>query len=300
MSNPSCAPRLYSATRSSTSAICAPMDARLRELRRPLTNRAQNRHDARMIERDRDERLIAIRARLGQRHGGGAEPRARRRTLDDPSRPAPPRAGRAARSNVRRRHARGSAGRQHRPSADRAPAPRSCAWPPLPRAWSRTGRRSSVTSGSTAVELAHQLVDRSDLTVITNSLDVAQVLLDREGIQLVVLGGVVRPRMHSLLGHLTEQACREMRADTLFMGIGAISLERRAHERLHAGDPDRPGAPLDGDVGRGDRGRRASSTSSRQRSCSASKASTSSSPTVACGRRSSTNLTARDIRVIVA
>jgi DeoR/GlpR family transcriptional regulator of sugar metabolism len=25
---------------------------------------------------------------------------------------------------------------------------------------------------------------------------------------------------------LTEQACREMRADTLFMGIGAISLER--------------------------------------------------------------------------
>ena len=65
-----------------------------------------------------------------------------------------------------------------------------------------------------------------DLTVITNSLDVAQVLLDREGIQLVVLGGVVRPRMHSLLGHLTEQACREMRADTLFMGIGAISLER--------------------------------------------------------------------------
>ncbi len=40
-----------------------------------------------------------------------------------------------------------------------------------------------------------------------------------------MLGGVVRPRMHSLLGHLTEQACREMRADTLFMGIGAISLE---------------------------------------------------------------------------
>jgi len=87
------------------------------------------------------------------------------------------------------------------------------------------GQTIVLTSGSTAVELARQLVDRSDLTVITNSLDVAQVLLDREGIQLVVLGGVVRPRMHSLLGHLTEQACREMRADTLFMGIGAISLE---------------------------------------------------------------------------
>ena len=84
----------------------------------------------------------------------------------------------------------------------------------------------AITSGSTAVEFARQLVGRSDLTVITNSLDVAQVLVDRDGIQLVVLGGVVRPRMHSLLGHLTEQACRELRADTLFMGIGAISLER--------------------------------------------------------------------------
>jgi DeoR family transcriptional regulator, aga operon transcriptional repressor len=90
----------------------------------------------------------------------------------------------------------------------------------------RDGQTIAVTSGSTAVEFARQLVDRTDLTVITNSLDVAQVLLDCEGIQLVVLGGVIRPRMHSLLGHLTEQACREMRADTLFMGIGAISLER--------------------------------------------------------------------------
>ena len=90
----------------------------------------------------------------------------------------------------------------------------------------RDGQTIVVTSGTTAVEFVHQLVDRTDLTVITNCLDVAHVLLDREGIQLVVLGGVVRPRLHSLLGHLTEQACREMRADTLFMGIGAISLER--------------------------------------------------------------------------
>ena len=89
----------------------------------------------------------------------------------------------------------------------------------------RDGQTIAVTSGTTAVEFARQLVDRTDLTVITNSLDVAQVLLDCEGIQLAVLGGVARPRMHSLLGHLTEQACREMRADTLFMGIGAISLE---------------------------------------------------------------------------
>lgn len=82
-----------------------------------------------------------------------------------------------------------------------------------------------IGSGSTALELARLLVDRR-LTVITNALDVANVLLDREGIELIVLGGVVRPRMHSMLGHLAELATRELRADVLFMGIGAVSVEQ--------------------------------------------------------------------------
>lgn len=88
------------------------------------------------------------------------------------------------------------------------------------------GQTIAISSGTTAVEFARELVGRRDLTVITNSLDIAGVVVDQPGIQLVVLGGVVRPGMHSLLGHLTEQACREVRADVLFMGIGAVSLER--------------------------------------------------------------------------
>jgi DeoR family fructose operon transcriptional repressor len=32
--------------------------------------------------------------------------------------------------------------------------------------------------------------------------------------------------MHSMLGHLAELAARELRADLLFMGIGAISVEQ--------------------------------------------------------------------------
>ena len=87
------------------------------------------------------------------------------------------------------------------------------------------GQTIAISSGTTALELARCLVDRR-LTVITNALDVVGVLLDRPGIELVVLGGVVRPRMHSMLGHLAELALRELRADALFMGIGALSAER--------------------------------------------------------------------------
>ena len=87
------------------------------------------------------------------------------------------------------------------------------------------GQTITISSGTTALEFARCLVDRR-LTVITNALDVVGVLLDRPGIELVVLGGVVRPGMHSMLGHLAELVLRELRADALFMGIGALSAER--------------------------------------------------------------------------
>jgi len=86
------------------------------------------------------------------------------------------------------------------------------------------GQTIAISSGTTTLELAWRLVDRR-LTVITNALDIAAALLDRPGIELVVLGGVVRPGMHSTLGHLAELALRELRADALFMGIGAVSAE---------------------------------------------------------------------------
>lgn len=86
------------------------------------------------------------------------------------------------------------------------------------------GQTIVVGSGTTALEFARRIAEHR-LTVITNALDVAEVLVDHDGIELVVLGGVVRPRMHSMLGHLAELATRELRADTLFMGIGAINVE---------------------------------------------------------------------------
>jgi len=197
----------------------------MRILRRALTIRPPQWHDMRTVERDRDDRLIdAVRVRgtmsveeLSREMGVGSSTIRRdlRRLARD-------------RRLVRTYGGATLAARTADPTTRRE----TRALPEKQRvavaaaALVQDGQTIVVTSGTTAVEFARQLVDRSELTVITNSLDVAQVLLDCEGIQLVVLGGVVRPRMHSLLGHLTEQACREMRADTLFMGIGAISVEQ--------------------------------------------------------------------------
>jgi DeoR family transcriptional regulator of aga operon len=89
----------------------------------------------------------------------------------------------------------------------------------------RSGQTIAIGSGTTTQALAQELQNRTDLLVITNALDIAGVLQDHRGIEIVVMGGTLRPEMHSLLGHLTELAAQTLHADALFMGITAISIE---------------------------------------------------------------------------
>ena len=81
-----------------------------------------------------------------------------------------------------------------------------------------------LASGSTVLELARRLRGRR-VTVITNAIDVATVLAHEPAIEIVVLGGVLLSRRRSLVGHLTNLATKDLRADCLFMGATAIDLE---------------------------------------------------------------------------
>jgi DeoR family transcriptional regulator of aga operon len=78
-------------------------------------------------------------------------------------------------------------------------------------------------SGSTVLALARLLRGRR-LTVLTNSLAIINTLADIESIQLVSLGGSYRPTELSFIGHITEQALAEVRADKVFLGVRALDL----------------------------------------------------------------------------
>ncbi|MEA5364379.1 DeoR/GlpR family DNA-binding transcription regulator [Amycolatopsis sp., V23-08] len=78
--------------------------------------------------------------------------------------------------------------------------------------------------GTTAHRLARQLRDRA-LTVITSSLAVYEELKDAEDVQLVLLGGVVRRSCHSMVGFLTEDALRQVRAGTVFLGASGVRCD---------------------------------------------------------------------------
>lgn len=80
-------------------------------------------------------------------------------------------------------------------------------------------------SGTTVLAAAKHLQDSRDLTVLTNSLPIVNLLVGCEGINMVVFGGELRESELSFIGHITENALSEVRADKVITGARAISLE---------------------------------------------------------------------------
>ena len=80
-------------------------------------------------------------------------------------------------------------------------------------------------SGTTVLEVARNLRDRKNLTVITNSLPVLNMLAGKKEITVISLGGMLRESELSFIGHITEQALAEIRVDKVIMGTRGVSLE---------------------------------------------------------------------------
>ncbi|NOZ29167.1 MAG: DeoR/GlpR transcriptional regulator [Chloroflexi bacterium] len=89
----------------------------------------------------------------------------------------------------------------------------------------RDGETIFLGSGTTTLEVARALHGRRGLTVITNALSIANELAEDPDIELIILGGTFRRSELSMIGHLTEQALKELRADKVIMGIRAIHPE---------------------------------------------------------------------------
>jgi DeoR/GlpR family transcriptional regulator of sugar metabolism len=87
------------------------------------------------------------------------------------------------------------------------------------------GETVFLGSGTTVLQVAQHLSTRN-LTVITNSLPVINLMSEKEHITLIALGGMLRDSELSFIGHITEQALSEVRADKVIIGIRAISLEQ--------------------------------------------------------------------------
>jgi DeoR family transcriptional regulator of aga operon len=80
-------------------------------------------------------------------------------------------------------------------------------------------------SGTTVLEVARNLQDRRDLTIVTNSLPILNLFAGNRAVTVIALGGLLRDTELSLIGRLAEVGLGEIRADKVFMGARGISLE---------------------------------------------------------------------------
>ena len=80
-----------------------------------------------------------------------------------------------------------------------------------------------IGSGSTMAYLAECLLDRHELTVITNAHNVAAELAAAPGINIIMTGGALRKGEMSLIGPLTEQTVKQLAFEIAFMSVQGIS-----------------------------------------------------------------------------
>jgi DeoR family transcriptional regulator of aga operon len=96
------------------------------------------------------------------------------------------------------------------------------------------GDTIALTPGTTTALLARCLRHRRNITVVTNTVNVALELCQREGISVFVTGGYLRAGWFSMVGPAAVHALGEIYVDKVFIGVNGIHPVRG----LTAGHPD--------------------------------------------------------------
>lgn len=82
-----------------------------------------------------------------------------------------------------------------------------------------------IDSGTTTLEMANQLPKDIELTVITNAINIANVLSGHHNINVIVPGGILRQNSLSLVGPLAEQTLNSFHVDKAFLGVDGIDVK---------------------------------------------------------------------------
>lgn len=83
-----------------------------------------------------------------------------------------------------------------------------------------------LDAGTTTTTMARYLVNKKSLIVLTNSLTVAQELIHRQGITVILTGGQLRDDTLSLVGSLAEDNLRRFNVDKAFLGTSGLSVDQ--------------------------------------------------------------------------
>jgi DeoR family glycerol-3-phosphate regulon repressor len=79
--------------------------------------------------------------------------------------------------------------------------------------------------GTTMEAVARELMQHKGLHVITNNLNVAAILSGNTACEVIVVGGVVRPRDRGITGEAAVDFIRQFKVDIGLIGISGIEAD---------------------------------------------------------------------------
>ncbi len=87
------------------------------------------------------------------------------------------------------------------------------------------GEKIYIAAGTTAYWVAREIANHTDLTVVTNSLPVANMLALSKDMEVIIVGGFLRRNEYSMVGHFAENMLKDLRLDKVITGTGGIHPE---------------------------------------------------------------------------
>lgn len=79
--------------------------------------------------------------------------------------------------------------------------------------------------GTTTEAVAHELLDHENLLVVTNNLNIANILAANHSCEIILAGGVLRRTDGGIVGGLTMEMVKQFKFDYSVLGCSAIDLD---------------------------------------------------------------------------
>ncbi|MFD0678020.1 MULTISPECIES: DeoR/GlpR family DNA-binding transcription regulator [unclassified Paenibacillus] len=84
------------------------------------------------------------------------------------------------------------------------------------------GENIIIDSGTTTLHIARNLVHRSNITVVTNDMNVAAELRDAPRVKVILTGGELYPSSYMLNGMFTDYVLKSLHVEKAFIGTPAL------------------------------------------------------------------------------
>lgn len=90
----------------------------------------------------------------------------------------------------------------------------------------RDGEIILLDAGTTTFQIAKAIKGCRQVTVVTNALNIATELFGSPGVEVILIGGILRTPTAAAVGPLAEEMLARVNVDKVFLATNGLSLER--------------------------------------------------------------------------